>query len=141
MNYYLPLVCVIIANIFYHNMSKCLPTNANPFLSLTIAYLVSAITTFLLYCVNHGSFKGDMANINCTSLFLGLAIVGIELGYILLYRNGWTISTAALVANIVVAVVLFIIGFFIYKENISAYQIIGTVLCISGLLLIKFKAS
>lgn len=141
MNYYLPLISVIVANVFYHNIAKCQPTNANPFLSLTISYIVSACATFLLFCINNGNFKADIVNLNWTSFFLGLAIVGIELGYILLYRNGWTISTAALVANITVAILLLIIGFLIYKENISFYQILGTILCISGLLLIKFKAS
>lgn len=56
-----------------------------------------------------------------------------------MYRNGWTISTAGLVANITVAVLLLFIGLLLYKENINIYQIIGTILCISGLLLIKLK--
>ena len=123
MNYYLPLISVIVANVFYHNIAKCQPTNANPFFSLTISYIVSACATFLLFCINNGNFKADIVNLNWTSFFLGLAIVGIELGYILLYRNGWTISTAALVANITVAILLLIIGFLIYKENSWDYTL------------------
>jgi len=139
LSYYLPLVSVIVANIFYHNIAKCQPANANPYLSLTISYIISAILTFLLFCFYNGSIKNDIVNLNWTSPLLGVAIVGIELGYILLYRNGWTISTAALTANITVAVLLLFIGFFIYRENISSFQIIGTILCISGLLLINVK--
>lgn len=139
MNYYLPLISVIVANIFYHNIAKCQPANANPYLSLTISYTISAIITFLLFCFYGGSIKNDIVNLNWTSFLLGIAIVGIELGYILLYRNGWTISTAALIANITVAVLLLFIGFFIYRENISVFQLVGTILCVLGLLLIKVK--
>jgi len=141
LNYYLPLVSVIIANVFYHNIAKCQPANVNPYLSLTVSYTVSAILTFLLFCFYNGSIKNDIVNLNWTSFLLGFAIVGIELGYILLYRNGWTISTAALIANITVAILLLFIGFLIYRENISIFQIIGTILCVIGLLLIKVKGS
>jgi len=63
------------------------------------------------------------------SLFLGVTtIVGIELGYILLYRNGWTIRTATLTANIIVVILLLFIGFLVYRKNIPAFQIIGAIL-------------
>jgi len=139
LNYYLPLISVIVANIFYHNIAKCQPANANPYLSLTISYIISAILTFLLFCFYNGNIKNDIVNLNWTSFLLGVAIVGIELGYILLYRSGWTISTAALTANITVAILLLFIGFLIYRENISSFQLIGTILCIIGLLLINLK--
>ncbi len=70
---------------------------------------------------------------------MGFAIVGIELGYILMYRNGWEISSAALVANIIVAVLLLLIGFLFYKDVITGIQLLGAILCIVGLLLIKIK--
>lgn len=76
MNYYLPLISVIIANVFYHNVAKCQPANANPYLSLTISYLVSMFICFLLFCLNNGSLKNDIINLNWTSFFLGLALVG-----------------------------------------------------------------
>lgn len=139
LNYYLPLLSVIIANICYHNISKNQPQSANAFLILGVAYVVSAIMTLMLYFLNHGNLKTDVSNLNYTSILLGIAIVGIELGYILLYRNGWTISTAALIANVTVAILLFIIGFLFYKETISVSQLIGTVLCLSGILLIKLN--
>lgn len=139
MSYYLPLISVIVANVFYHNIAKCQPANANPYLSLTISYIISAILTFLLFRFYGGSLKNDIVNLNWTSFLLGAAIVGVELGYILLYRNGWTISTAALIANITVAILLLFIGFFVYRENISFFQIIGTILCVLGLLLIQVK--
>jgi len=52
-------------------------------------------------------------------LFYGITIVGLEVGFIQMYRAGWNISIGSLVANIILAVVLIIVGLLIYKDNIS----------------------
>lgn len=137
--YYLPLAAVVVSNILYHNIAKNQPQGANPFLVLGLSYLISALLTFLLFFMNNGNLKTDMQNINPVGLLLGFAIVGIELGYIFMYRNGWTISTGALIANTTVALILLCMGFVIYKENISVFQIFGTLMCVLGLVLIKWK--
>ena len=139
LSYYLPLLLVILSNIFYHNIAKNQPANANAFLTLAIAYSISAIVTFTCFFIFKGNFKADFSNLTWTIYLLGIAIIGIELGYLLMYRNGWTISTAALIANSIVAVLLLIAGFLFYKEAITLTQVIGTILCIIGLVLIKFK--
>ena len=137
LSYYLPLLIVIFSNICYHNLAKNQPQNINPFLALTIAYSISTIVTFILFFIFKGNLKTDFANINWISYALGIVIVGIELGYIIMYRNGWAISTAALIANIIVALLLLCIGFLSYKETITLTQAVGAILCITGLILIK----
>jgi len=61
----------------------------------------------------------DYKNLNWTSFVLGITIVGLEVGFIQMYRAGWNISIGSLVANIILAVVLIIVGLLIYKDNIS----------------------
>ncbi len=139
LSYYLPLILVVFSNICYHNIAKNQPANTNVYLSLFFSYLISAIVTFVLFLIFKGNFKQDIANLSWISFLLGFAIVGIELGYILMYRNGWQISSAALIANIIVAVLLLLIGFLFYKDVITGIQLLGAVLCIVGLLLIKIK--
>ncbi|MDN5308232.1 MAG: hypothetical protein PWP16_1595, partial [Eubacteriaceae bacterium] len=63
--------------------------------------------------------------------------VGIELGYLFLYRSGFKISSSSLIANITVAILLIIIGVFLYHEQISIKQLLGISLCLGGLLLVK----
>jgi drug/metabolite transporter (DMT)-like permease len=70
---------------------------------------------------------------------LGLAIVGLEAGYVFLYRAGWKVSSGALTANICLAVALLIIGYLLYKETISVKQLAGVVVCGVGLFLINGK--
>jgi uncharacterized membrane protein len=69
-------------------------------------------------------------------LALGIAIVGLEFGYICIYRAGWKIGVASLVANISLACVLLLIGLIVYKEVITLKQLLGMGICAVGLMLI-----
>lgn len=70
-------------------------------------------------------------------MLFGCAVVALEFGYINIYRVGWRVSTGSLVANISLACVLLIVGVILYKESISVRQIVGMILCVSGILLIS----
>ena len=69
------------------------------------------------------------------SLF-GICIIGLEYGYINIYRVGWKISTASLVSNIILAVMLLLVGLLVYKESITFTQGMGMFLCLIGLVLV-----
>lgn len=133
----MPLLLVICSNIIYHNTAKNTPGAANPFLSIGISYVISTIITFGLFFINGGNLGKDIQRLNWTSYILGIAIVGIELGYILMYRTGWKISSSSLVANICATTLLIFISIFWYKELLSLKQVIGIIFCMAGLILIK----
>jgi len=58
-------------------------------------------------------------------------------GYVFVYRAGWAVSTASVVANIGLACVLLVVGYLLYKENISLTQMFGFFVCMVGLILIN----
>ena len=64
-------------------------------------------------------------------------MVALEFGYIHVYRAGWTVNRASLVAIIALACILVFVGFFLYKESLSIKQIFGIGICIVGLFLLK----
>lgn len=134
---YIPMLVIICANVLYHNLAKITPPEANAFLSLAVAYGVAMIMTLGLYIFSGPKFGEDFLKLNPGSYLLGFAVVGIELGYIFLYRSGFKISSGSLIANISVALLLVIVGAILYKEQISPKQIFGIVLCLGGLLFIK----
>ena len=78
----------------------------------------------------------ELSKTNWSALALGIAIVGLEFGYICIYRAGWKIGVASLVANISLACVLLLIGLFVYKEVITLKQLLGMGICAIGLMLI-----
>jgi multidrug transporter EmrE-like cation transporter len=55
------------------------------------------------------------------------------------YRTGWNISTASLVANTTVALLLIPLGLLLYKEHLTPVNILGIVLAIAGLVLVNLK--
>lgn len=137
--YVLPIVLIVVSNIVYNVCQKSTPSNVNPFSALLITYLTAAILT-LIASVFYKSEKGFLQSfneLNWTSVALGVAIVGLELGYLLAYRAGWNISVGSLVANIILAILLIPIGILFYKEGFALNQIIGVVFCMVGLILIN----
>lgn len=135
--YISPLFLVIFSNIFYHLTSKACPKELNPFISLSVTYLTSLIISLILaFLTVTKPVSYEISKINFTSILLGLAIIGVEGGYLFLYRNGWDISKGSLIANVCTAVILLLIGIFLFKEHISLPIISGIVLCITGIFLI-----
>ncbi len=137
--YFLPIALVVASNVVYNIAQKSTPQNANPFAALLVTYLTAIIITLMAFMFNR-SDKGiiqSFGDLNWTSIVLGVAIVGLELGFLLAYRAGWNISVGSLVANILLAVVLIPVGVLIYHEGFNYYKIIGVSFCLAGLVLIN----
>ena len=134
-----PLLLIVGSNCFYNICAKSMPEGTNTFGALTITYLVGAVLSAVLFVVSvkpAGVFN-EITKVNWTSFVLGLAIVGLEAGYVFLYRAGWKVSNGALTANICLAIALLVIGYFLYRETISIKQVAGIIVCGVGLFLIN----
>lgn len=135
---FIPILMVVCANTMYNVCTKSTPAEVNPFITLFFTYLVAAGITVILFFIfgNSSNIIAEISNVNWTSIVLGISVVGLETGYILIYRAGWKISNASVVANILLAISLILVGYVIYKENINLKQILGIVVCMVGLILI-----
>lgn len=137
--YVFSIVMIVASNILYNICQKSTPQRANPFSALLITYLTAAVLTIIAYQFfkTEKGFFQSFKDINWTSIALGVAIVGLEFGYLMAYRAGWNISVGSLVANIILAVMLIPVGILFYKEGFELNKILGAVLCIAGLVLIN----
>ena len=139
-NYIWPVFLILGSNIAYNLMTKSTPAQVNPFASLTVTYLVAAVFSFILLLFSSsGHPMADFREVNWTGIVLGMAIVGLELGYICLYRAGWNISVGSLVANVLLAACLLVIGLVVFKEAVGVKQMLGIAVCLCGLVLINMK--
>lgn len=134
-----PILVVVAANTFYNICAKSTPAGVQPFASLTITYLVAAALSLVMFFAasENKNFVAEVQKTNWTALAFGCAIVALEFGNIYMYRVGWKISVGSLVANIGLACALLIVGIILYKESLSVKQIVGMILCISGIVLIS----
>ncbi len=134
-----PVLLIVISNIFYHICTRSSPEGVNPFAALTVTYAVgAAVSAAAYFLTNPGhNLLGEYRQLNWTPFVLGIAIVGLEAGYIYMYKAGWTISTAQLLCSSLLAVCLLAVGYFIYNESITATKIAGIIVCLVGLYLIN----
>ena len=134
-----PMLIVITANTFYNVCAKSTPQGVNSFASLTITYLIAAAASLIMFFVTseQKNIWQEFSKANWTSAVLGIAVLALEFGYICIYRAGWKVSTASIIANIALACVLVFVGMLLYKETITLRQIIGMLVCAAGLYLIR----
>ena len=102
--------------------------------------LRQALLSLLLFFVTTGGEKNliqEIGKTNWAPVVMGLSVVGLELGYILIYRAGWKVSVASLVANLALACILVLVGVLWYKEVLTGHQILGIGACVVGILLIS----
>ncbi|MBO4893910.1 MAG: EamA family transporter [Clostridia bacterium] len=134
-----PIIIIVVSNIFYNICTKKTPGEANAFAVLSVTYLVAAAVSFITFFITSRgkNILTEFTKTNWTTFVLGVVIVGLELGYILAYRNGWAMNTVSVTANITLAVALIFVAMIFFKEKITVKQIAGIVLCGGGLVLIN----
>ena len=133
-----PILIVVGSNTIYNICTKSTPQSVNAFASLTFTYLVAAICSAGLFfaTAEEKNLLAELTKTNLSSVALGVCIVGLEFGYICIYRAGWKINTASVVANISLACVLILVGFLLYKESVTPRQLMGLAVCAAGLVLV-----
>lgn len=123
----------------YHVILKFTPANVNPALSLAVTYTIAVVLCLAL--LFFFPLKEDIASalkqLNWASFALAFALVGLEVGFLLAYRTGWNISTAALVVNVLVTVLLVPIGVLLFRERLSLVNVGGILFCAVGLVMVN----
>ena len=140
-NFYLPFALAVVGNVLYHLSQKSMPKAANPLYVITIAYL-AGIALCVLYGFiypNEKSFMETLRESNWAVFGMGAGAVVIEVGFLLAYRAGWNISTAAVACSTAVTLLLVPIGLFAYKEHLSLRNVVGLLFCLLGLVLVTKK--
>ena len=138
-SFYLPILLAIGGGVLYHLAQKSIPKDASPLSALFVAYLtsVAAVLLCLFLYPAEDSFLATLKKTNWAMFAVGIGAAAIEIGFLLAYRTGWNISTAGLIVNIAIAVMLIPVGLILFKEQLSPLNVVGIILCILGLLCIS----
>ena len=137
--YLWPMALVIVTNTLYQICAKSVPKEINPFASLTVTYLVGAVASGILYfsLTLETDLWREYGKLNWAPVVLGLAITGLETGWICAYKAGWPVSTSFLTQSAVLAIALLLVGCFLYHETISWNKIVGAIICLIGLVFLN----
>ncbi len=140
-NYIWPIAVLVLSNVIYQICAKSIPSDLNPFASLTVTYLVAAVCSAALYILlgKQPDPLREIGKMNWAPYVLGMMIVGLEVGSIYAYRAGWQVSTVAIVQSSFWAVLLLVIGAIFYHEALTWNKIVGVLICLTGLIFINLR--
>ena len=103
--------------------------------------VVLVISIFLLPLFpSEGGLRTQFNQLNWIQIALAVAVLMIELGFLLMYRSGWNLSTGNIVTGVFVNMTLVGIGIAALKEPVSITNVIGIILSIIGVALISIRS-
>ena len=140
-SYIWPIALAILSNVLYHICAKTTPEGIHPFASLTATYLTGAVLSAVLYYVlaPQANIVKECSRLNWAPFALGIVIVGLEGGWLYAYKAGWQVNTGFIVQSAFVSVLLLFVGYFLYREALSWNKLLGTAICLLGLVFIKLN--
>jgi drug/metabolite transporter (DMT)-like permease len=139
--YYASFAIAVLSSVLYHIFQRAIAPAANPVASLLVTYIMAFLLTlplFMIFPVRTG-LPAALRQLNWASIALAVAIVGLELGFLLAYRAGWNISLAGVATNAAAALVLLPVGVAVYHERPTVLNVIGVLVCIAGLVMINIR--
>lgn len=133
------LFLAVVATFGYHLVIKLTPATVNPLVSLAVTY--AAVTVLFagaaLVAPDGVPLRESLRQVNWTALALAATIVGLDLGFLLLYRSGFDLSLGQLVTQSAAALMLIGVGVAVFRERLSPANLAGIALCVAGLWLIS----
>ena len=127
---------VVICNMASQLLCKSTPAQQNPFTALFVSYGVSCLAcAILMLLTKQAPLREELRQIGPLNILLGVVIIGVEGGYLMMYRSGCQVSKGPLMVYLCTAVVLLAAGAVLYQEEISIQKLMGMALCVGGIFL------
>ena len=138
MNAQLTSAAITIASLaLYQICIKAIPTGLNPLSALVTFYVTALVCTLIaIGFAPIDAPRWSLAEFSWAAAAVGIAIVGIELGYLFMYRSGWQLAAAPLVVMGGAAVLLTLIDFLVFRQQWSPRYGLGILICLLGLYLL-----
>ena len=132
--YSVAFLVIVMSQVTYQLAQKSVPSALQPFAALTLAYALATVV-----CLIIAAFMSDftvLAQLRASFVapvwVLALAVVGIEAGFLFLYRAGGAVSTAYATTSAGTVTVLFAIGLVFLHEPLTAKKLLGVALATTG---------
>ena len=139
--FYFSITLAICSSALYHFSAKSTPANVNFSISLVVTYLVAlgiVLLSIFFFPAKNG-LASELKQLNWASFLLAVAIVGIEFGFLLVYRSGWNLGIAAVLVNVAASLILLPVAIFLFKDKISWVNVLGIIVCFIGLIMLNWK--
>jgi len=139
--FYISAGIAILGAVGYQYFVKRVPASINPIVSVIGMYVtVLTLAVFLLpFFPAAGGLRQHFRQLSWIQVALAVTVMMIELGFLLMYRYGWNLSTGNLVTGVFVNIILVGIGVTLLGEKVSFLNALGIALSILGVALISYR--
>ena len=139
--FYVSAILAVVGAVSYHYFIRRIPTSLSPavaVIGIYIAVLLLGVTLLPLFPPEGGLAK-HIRQLSWIQIGVAGSVFMLELGFILMYRHGWNISTGNLVTGAVVNTALLGIGVIMLGEKATMTNIMGVAICIVGVAMIGYR--
>jgi drug/metabolite transporter (DMT)-like permease len=140
--FYLSALVAIIGAVSYQYFVKRVPGTLNPIVSVISIYVGVLILSFmmlLLFPIKEGLAQ-QIRQLTWIQIAVAVSVFLMEVGFLLMYRYGWNLSTGNLVTSVVINLVLAGIGVAFLGERLNLTNAVGIVVCLLGVALVRHGA-
>ena len=139
--FYFSITLAIASSAFYHFVAKSTPSNVNFTVSLLVTYAVAFMVTLFgfIFPPARNGVLAELKQLNWASIGLAIGVVGIEFGFLLMYRSGWNLGIAAVIVTVTASLILVPVAIFVFKDKISWVNVLGILVCLAGLVMLNWK--
>ena len=139
--YIIAPIITVVGAVAYHYFIRKIPTSQNPFNAIFVIYCIVVGISLLIYpFINKNVILiKQITNISTNHIYVAISLLLLETGFLLMYRNGWSISTGNLTTSILINLSLLAIGYLYLGDKLSTTNIIGIIVCIAGVGMMTFK--
>lgn len=126
------LSIIVTSGIVYHIAQKSSGA-VSPWPMLVIAYGAAFALSVALALASGDPARWHMGRAEWTAgVLVGLAAFGVEAGFFFLYRSGWPLASASVIANASTTAVLAIVGIVVFREHLTAVRAAGIMFAAGG---------
>ncbi|HZM20171.1 MAG TPA: EamA family transporter [Anaerolineales bacterium] len=139
--FYFSITLAILSSAFYHFVAKSTPSNVNFTVSLLVTYAIAFVVTLFgfIFLPARNGVVAELRQLNWASIGLAIGVVGIEFGFLLMYRSGWNLGIAAVIVTVTASLILVPVAIFVFRDKISWVNILGILVCLAGLVMLNWK--
>jgi hypothetical protein len=137
-----PILLVVVSLACYQLAAKLSPTEVTPWATLAVVYAIAfAISAWRALADRHAITASALVDgrFLLSAFVLGLAVVGIEYGYLAAHRTGWQLAVVGLVGAAGATAVLVVVGTAVFSETLRSRAIVGLALCLTGLAFLAWR--
>jgi drug/metabolite transporter (DMT)-like permease len=136
------IALVAVSLVAYQLAQRSVSGGSNAWSPLLVAYVLGAAVCGVGLLVSSRSPVAELLrSASAGSFVLGIAVVGIEFGYLQAHRAGWHPAAVGLVGSVSGAVLLAVVAATVLREPLTTRQLVGMACCAVGLALLLTRGS